>query len=86
MDLIREVEFTTYSPQKEPPAQLPVLDEYRSIRDQLHGRLCREVEELECRIRVLRASRSRHSQTIIRTYERMIQQKRRFMQQWGMGR
>lgn len=64
---------------------LPALDEYRSIKDQLHGRLCSEVSELEFRIQVLNASGSCHSKTIIRTYERMIEQKRRFMQHWGMN-
>jgi|GEM_PF-3435654 len=63
----------------------PVLDEYRSVRDHLHQRLCQEVAELESRIAALRASESRHSDAIIRTYERMITQKRAFMAQWGMS-
>lgn len=64
---------------------IPVLDEYRSVRDHLHGRLCREVEVLESRIRCLKDSSSPSSGTIIRTYERMIAQKKRFMSQWGMS-
>lgn len=60
------------------------LDQYDSVREHLHGRLCEEVQELETRINTLRASPSAHSTSIIRTYERMIRKKRAFMSQWGM--
>ncbi|MDX1588359.1 MAG: hypothetical protein R3296_05425 [Oleiphilaceae bacterium] len=71
-------------PEREDRFAVPVLDEYFSVRDHLHGRLCREVKELESRIQCLKDSPSPHSDTIIRTYQRMITQKRRFMSQWGM--
>lgn len=64
---------------------IPALDEYHSVRDHLSGRLHREVEELESRIRCLKASSSPRSGTIIHTYQRMIAQKKRFMSQWGMN-
>lgn len=69
---------------QEIPAR-PVLDEYHSVRDHLRGRLRREVEELESRIRCLKASSSPRSGSIIRTYQRMIAQKKQFMTQWGMN-
>ena len=67
------------------PESGPVaLDHYDSVHEHLHERLCEEVQELEGRIRTLRASPSTHSRTIISTYERMIRKKRAFMSHWGM--
>lgn len=64
---------------------IPLLDEYHSVRDHLRGRLRREVEELESRIRCQKASSSPRSGSIICTYQRLIAQKKRFMTQWGMN-
>lgn len=73
------------SPEGHETPAIPVLDEYYSVREHLRGRLQREVEELENRIRCLKASSSPRSSTIIHTYQRMIAQKKRFMTQWGMN-
>lgn len=67
------------------PESGPVaLDHYDSVHEHLHERLCEEVQELEGRIRTLRASPSTHSRTIISTYQRMIRKKRAFMSHWNM--
>lgn len=60
------------------------LDQFNSVHRHLHERLCQELAGLEARVNALRQSTSMHSAAIIRTYERMIRDKRDFMERWGM--
>ena len=58
------------------PAYLNHLD---GVRSELNRRIQQEVQDLERRIDTLRNSRSPGSETIIATYKRMIDNKRRFL-------
>lgn len=60
------------------------MDQFEAVHQHLHERLCAELSGLERRVRALRESPSMHSPTIISTYERMIRNKRDFMERWGM--
>ena len=71
-------------PGPESPASNVALDQFSSVYQHLHERLCEELANLERRIDALRESSSAHSPTIISTYERMIRNKREFMERWGM--
>ncbi|XOZ32644.1 hypothetical protein ACMDCT_10530 [Halomonadaceae bacterium KBTZ08] len=60
------------------------LDQFESVHDHLHQRLCRELRSLQKRVDALRQSPTAHSASIVSTYERLIRKKRAFMEQWGM--
>ena len=60
------------------------LDQFESVHDHLHQRLCRELRSLQERVDALRQSPTAHSASIVSTYERLIRKKRAFMEQWGM--
>ncbi|MFE8073315.1 hypothetical protein QQM79_19830 [Marinobacteraceae bacterium S3BR75-40.1] len=60
------------------------LDRHDLVKGAVYDRLCQEVEQLERRIETLRASPSSTSAIVADTYERMIENKRAFMQRWDM--
>ena len=60
------------------------LDQFESVHDYLHQRLCRELRSFQERVDALRQSPRAHNASIVSTYERMIRKKRAFMEQWGM--
>lgn len=60
------------------------LDQFESVHDHLHQRLCSELRSLQERVDALRESPTAHSASIVSTYERLIRKKRAFMEQWGM--
>lgn len=60
------------------------LDQFESVHDHLHQRLCRELHALQKRVEALRQSPTVHSARIVSTYERLIRKKRAFMEDWGM--
>lgn len=68
----------------QPSASNVAMDQFSSVHEHLHERLCEELASLERRVDALRESPSVHSPTIISTYERMIRKKRDFMERWGM--
>ncbi|MEQ6885684.1 hypothetical protein [Salicola sp. Rm-C-2C1-2] len=60
------------------------LDQFESVHNHLHQRLCRELRSLQNRVDALRQSPTIHSASIVSTYERLIRKKRDFMEHWGM--
>lgn len=60
------------------------LDQHDSVRSHVCRRLSDEVARLERRIETLRLTRAPHAAIIIATYERMIDRKKGFMNNWGM--
>ena len=60
------------------------LDQHDSVRSHVNRRLSDEVARLERRIETLRLTRAPHAAIIIATYERMIDRKKGFMNNWGM--
>lgn len=80
----KEVRPRHRRPALESAANDVALDQFSSVHEHLHERLCEELASLEKRVRALRESPSAHSPTIISTYERMIRNKRDFMARWGM--
>ena len=72
-------------PQSETESATTVeLDQFSSVHRHLHERLCNELASLESRVRSLREAPSAHRPAIISTYERIIRNKRDFMERWGM--
>lgn len=62
-----------------PGSRPPHLNHLDGVRSELHKRLQQEVEDLARRIHTLRATHSPGSETIIATYERMIDNKQQFL-------
>ncbi len=60
------------------------LDQHDSVRSHVCRRLSDEVARLERRIETLRLTRAPHASIIIATYERMIDRKKGFMDNWCM--
>lgn len=60
------------------------LDQHDSVRSHVCRRLSDEVARLERRIETLRLIKAPHAAIIIATYERMIDRKKGFMNNWGM--
>jgi len=79
----QEVRSRRGRPGLESTAPHVALDQFSSVHEHLHERLCEELASLEQRVSALRESPSLHSPTIISTYERMIRKKRDFMERWG---
>lgn len=70
---------------KWPSGNTPVnLDQHDSVRSHVCRRLSDEVARLERRIETLRLTEAPHAAIIIATYERMIDRKKGFMNNWGM--
>lgn len=68
-----------------PSGYSPVnLDQHDSVRLHVCRRLSGEVARLERRIETLRLIKAPHAAIIIATYERMIDRKKGFMNNWGM--
>lgn len=61
------------------------LDQHDSVRSYVRRRMNDEVARLERRIEILRLTKAPHAAIIISTYERMIDRKKGFMENWGMG-
>ncbi len=80
----KEVRPRHRRPGPESTAPSVALDQFSSVYEHLHERLCEELASLENRVSALRESPSLHSPAIISTYERMIRKKRDFMARWGM--
>lgn len=80
----QEVRSRNRRPMPDSAANHVALDQFSSVHEHFHERLCAELASLERRVRELRESPSAHSPTIISTYERMIRKKRDFMSRWGM--
>ncbi|TDT44119.1 hypothetical protein DES49_0218 [Halospina denitrificans] len=80
----QEVRHRHRRSEPEPTAPDVALDQFSSVHEHLHERLCEELVSLEKRVSALRESPSLHSPTIISTYERMIRKKQDFMERWGM--
>lgn len=62
-----------------PGSRFSHLNRLDGVQGELNRRLQQEVEDLKRRIDSLRESKSPGSETIIATYERMIDNKRRFL-------
>jgi hypothetical protein len=60
------------------------LDHHDSVRDHVQQQISSEVERLERRIQALRQTKAPHAAIMISTYERMINQKKGFLQRWHM--
>ncbi|MCK2148443.1 MULTISPECIES: hypothetical protein [Marinobacter] len=60
------------------------LDHHDSVRDHVHQRVSSEVERLQRRIETLRLTRAPHVGFMISSYERMIDQKKGFLQNWDL--
>lgn len=72
-------------PDNRPLGYPPVnLDQHDSVRSHVCRRLSGEVARLERRIETLRLTRAPHAAIIIATYQRMIDRKKGFMNNWGM--
>ncbi|MBW7471845.1 hypothetical protein QQF73_12350 [Marinobacter sp. M216] len=60
------------------------LDHHDSVRDHVHQQVSSEVERLERRIETLRLTKAPHAAIMISTYERMIDRKKGFLQNWKL--
>lgn len=60
------------------------LDHHDSVRNHVHQRVSSEVERLQRRIENLRLTQTPHAAFIISSYERMIDQKKGFLQNWNL--
>lgn len=75
----------TSSHQKYPATARQVrLDHHDSVRSHVHQQVSTEVERLERRIEILRLTNAPHVATMISAYERMIDRKKGFMQNWDL--
>ncbi|HET8850427.1 MAG TPA: hypothetical protein VFM78_11165 [Marinobacter sp.] len=73
------------NPDLPPPVQRPVkLDHHDSVRHHVQQQVCDEVKRLECRIETLRLTRAPHADIMIATYERMINRKKGFLENWDL--
>ncbi len=70
---------------EQPPATRQVrLDHHDSVRNHVHQRVSTEVERLERRIEALRLAKAPHVAVMISAYERMIDHKKGFLQNWEL--
>lgn len=60
------------------------LDHHDSVRSHVRQQISTEVERLERRIETLRLTKAPHAAIMISTYERMIDRKKGFLQNWNM--
>ncbi|MBL3823676.1 MULTISPECIES: hypothetical protein [Marinobacter] len=60
------------------------LDHHDSVRNHVHQQVRSEVERLERRIETLRLVKAPHAAIMISTYERMIDRKKGFLQNWDL--
>ncbi|HTN34932.1 MAG TPA: hypothetical protein VL091_13070 [Marinobacter sp.] len=61
------------------------LDQHDSVRSHVQQQVRSEVEQLERRIETLRLAKAPHTAIMISAYERMISQKKGFLQRWNMN-
>lgn len=61
------------------------LDHHDSVRHHVHQQVRSEVERLERRIETLRLVKSPHAAIMISTYERLIDRKKGFLQNWDLN-
>ncbi|WP_417538969.1 hypothetical protein [Marinobacter sp.] len=68
-----------------PPSPRQVqLDHHDSVRTHVHQQVCTEVERLERRIEILRLAKAPHVAVMISAYERMIDRKKGFLENWQL--
>ncbi|MBR9870317.1 MAG: hypothetical protein GYB26_04190 [Gammaproteobacteria bacterium] len=67
-----------------PDASRVELGHYDSVRTHVRQQVCDEVRKLERRIETLKLTQAPHAEIIISAYERMIERKRGFLQNWDM--
>lgn len=67
-----------------PDASRVELGQYDSVRSHVRQQVSDEVRKLERRIEALRLTQAPHAEIIISAYERMIERKRGFLQNWDM--
>lgn len=60
------------------------LDHHDSVRSHVHQQVNTEVERLERRIEILRLAKAPHVAAMISAYERMIDRKKGFLQNWAL--
>ncbi|WP_239985593.1 hypothetical protein [Marinobacter salexigens] len=74
------------SPHNEfPPSTRQVrLDHHDSVRSHVHQQVRTEVERLERRVEILRLAKAPHVAVMISAYERMIDRKKGFLQNWEL--
>lgn len=60
------------------------LDHHDSVRSHVHHKVSIEVERLERRIEMLRLTKAPHVAVMIPAYERMIDRKKGFLQNWAL--
>ena len=68
----------------QPAAREVKLDHHDSVRNHVHQQVRSEVERLERRIKTLRLVKAPHAAIMISTYERMIDRKKGFLQNWDL--
>ncbi|WP_203299108.1 hypothetical protein [Marinobacter sediminum] len=61
------------------------LDQHDSVRNHVHQRVSSEVERLQRRIEVLRLTQAPHVALMISSYQRIIDQKKGFLQNWDLS-
>ena len=72
------------SPVPIPELRRVKLDHHDSVRSHVQQQVCDEVERLERRIETLRLVKAPHAAIMISTYERMIDRKKGFLQNWDL--
>lgn len=60
------------------------LDHHDSVRSHVRQQVSTEVERLERRIEILRLTKAPHIAVMISAYERMIDHKKGFLQNWDL--
>lgn len=60
------------------------LDQHESVRSHVRDQVRSEVERLERRIETLRLTRAPHADIMISTYERLLDRKKGFLQNWDL--
>lgn len=63
---------------------LPNLHQFATVKNHLKGKLEKELDVLEERVRQLQSSSSQNREIIITTYRKIIDQKQNFKKHWDM--
>ena len=71
-------------PRPDQPRRSVRLDQHESVRSHVREQVRSEVERLERRIETLRLTRAPHADIMISTYERLLDRKKGFLQNWDL--
>lgn len=73
-----------YNPPGREQQRAVKLDHHDSVRSHVQQQISAEVERLERRIETLRLTKAPHAAIMISTYERLIDRKKGFLDNWNL--